>query len=236
MNRRYLAIYEEIRQGIIEGVYPPGEKLPSENDFCKKFETSRGTIRRALDMLAEEGLVNSMHGKGVFVLDQNTISFSFGGLVSFKEANENSGLVFSTTVPFFTELVIDKKLEQKTHLPNGIDVYHLYRVRKLDGERVILDINYFSKEKCAGLTPEIAEKSIYDYIENDLELKIGFAQRVIQVEQATGKDREYLDMKAFGFVVVVRNYVHLYDGTIFEYTESRHRPDRFVFTDFARRR
>ena len=43
-------------------------------------------------------------------------------------------------------------------------------------------------------------------------------------------------MKFYNFVVVVKNYVCLSDGTQFEYTESRHRPDRFVFSDFARRR
>ena len=45
-----------------------------------------------------------------------------------------------------------------------------------------------------------------------------------------------LDLKSYNFVVVVKNYVYLSDGTQFEYTESRHRPDRFVFSDFARRR
>jgi GntR family trehalose operon transcriptional repressor len=100
-----------------------------------------------------------------------------------------------------------------------------------------LDINYFLKDVVTDLTKEIAETSIYEYIEQTLELKIGFARRVIRVEPATLKDKEYLDLQPNSlFVVVVKNFVHLQDGTQFEYTESRHRPDRFVFTDFARRR
>jgi GntR family transcriptional regulator, trehalose operon transcriptional repressor len=236
MNRRYTEIYEDIRNQILEGKYPPGNKLPSENEFCKMYGTSRGTIRRALDLLAKEGFVNSLHGKGVYVLDNQQITFSLGGLVSFKEASENSGQTFTTSVPLFEEIIIDESLHNKTRLPTDKEAYKLYRVRQLDGEKVILDVNYFLKEIVTGLSKEIAEQSIYQYIEETLQLKIGFAKRVVQVEHASSKDREHLDLKSYNFVAVVKNFVHLHDGTQFEYTESRHRPDRFIFTDFARRR
>lgn len=236
MNRRYLDIYEEIKRGILDGKYPPGDKLPSENDFCELFGTSRGTVRRALDMLADEGLVTSLHGKGVYVLDSNLITFSFGGLVSFKEAMASSGEQFSTSVPRFGEIVIDESLSQKTQLPAGQSAYEIYRVRELDGEKVILDVNYFLKDAVTGLAISHAEQSIYEYIEQSLKLKIGFAKRLIHVEQATGRDKEFLSLKSYNFVAVVKNYVYLHDGTQFEYTESRHRPDRFEFSDFARRR
>lgn len=236
MKKLYTDIYENIKNDIINGTYKPGEKLPSENDFCKIYGSSRGTVRKALELLAEEGLVNSLHGKGVFVLENNFITFSFGGLVSFKEASANNQQNFITSVPKFEEVVINEALNKKSNLPIKKEAYKLYRVRSLEGERIILDINYFLKDIIQGLTKEIGEKSIYEYIEETLNLKIGFANRIIQVEPATSKDKANLDMKSYNFVVVVKNYVHLNDGTQFEYTESRHRPDRFIFSDFARRR
>ena len=45
----------------------------------------------------------------------------------------------------------------------------------------------------------------------------------------------YLDLKDYDTVAVVKSYTYLEDTNIFQYTESRHRPDRFVFVDFARR-
>ncbi|MFV9510600.1 trehalose operon repressor [Tepidibacillus sp. LV47] len=236
MHRRYLEIYEEIKNAILAGTYRPGEKLPSEHEFCQKYRVSRGTIRRALELLAEEGFVHSLHGKGVFVLDKHPITFSFGGLVSFKEASEGNNQPFQTYVPKFEEIIIDQSLHKKTNLPIGEEAYHIYRVRELAGEKIIFDVNYFLKKYVSDLTEEIARVSIYDYIENILQLKIGFAKRIIQVEPVTIKDKEHLDLKGFNLVVVVKNFVHFQDGTQFEYTESRHRPDRFVFSDFARRR
>lgn len=236
MKKVYTDIYENIKNDIVKGVYKGGEKLPSENDFCKTYNTSRGTVRKALEMLAEEGLVNSVHGKGVYVIENNYITFSFGGLVSFKEASENSKKNFITSIPKFEEIIIDEALSKKSNLPVGKEVYKLYRVRSLEGEKIIFDINYFLKDVVQGLTKEIGHESIYQYIEENLNLKIGFANRIIQVEAASAIDKANLDMKAYNFIVVVKNYVYLSDGSQFEYTESRHRPDRFVFSDFARRR
>jgi len=236
MKKLYTDIYDNIKNAIIKGTYTPGEKLPSENDFCKDYGVSRGTVRKALEMLAEEGLVNSLHGKGVFVLENDFINFSFGGLVSFKEASEGSKQKFITTVPKFEQVIIDEALNKKSNLALGKEAYKLYRVRSLEDERIIFDINYFLVDVVQGLTKEIGEKSIYEYIEEGLNIKIGFASKIIQVETATSRDKLNLDMKSYNFVVVVKNYVYLNDGTQFEYTESRHRPDRFVFSDFARRR
>ena len=95
MKKLYTDIYDNIKNDIVKGIYKPGEKLPSENEFCKEYGVSRGTVRKALEMLAEEGLVNSLHGKGVYVLENNYITFSVGGLVSFKEASEISKQKFS---------------------------------------------------------------------------------------------------------------------------------------------
>lgn len=236
MEKKYMCIHENIKNDILQGNYKPGEKFPSENDFCKMYNTSRGTVRRALDMLSEEGLVNSVHGKGSFVLENNQITFSFGNLVSFAEVSSINGNEFSTSVPMFEEVLIDEVLHEKTSLEKGKEAYKLYRTRSLDNENIILDVNYFMKDNVLNLTKEIAEKSIYKYIEEELNIKIGFAKRIIKIEQANSIDKKYLNMKSYNFVVVVKNFVYLYNGTQFEYTESRHRPDRFEFSDFARRR
>jgi GntR family trehalose operon transcriptional repressor len=110
------------------------------------------------------------------------------------------------------------------------------RARKIHGERVILDRAYFKKDFVNNLTKEVCESSIYEYLENDLGLKISYAKKEITVEKCTKEDRMYLDLGDYDTVVVVRNYCFLEDTSQFEYTESRHRPDKFRFVDFARRR
>ncbi|MNR28730.1 Trehalose operon transcriptional repressor [compost metagenome] len=55
------------------------------------------------------------------------------------------------------------------------------------------------------------------------------------MEEAAEDDRRLMDLKGLSHVVVVRNFVYLEDTTLFQYTESRHRLDKFQFVDFARR-
>ena len=77
--------------------------------------------------------------------------------------------------------------------------------------------------------------SIYEYIEEVLGLKIAFAQKEITVESATLEDKKLLDCEGYDMIVVVKSYTYLDDTRLFQYTESRHRPDKFKFVDFARR-
>ena len=236
MVGKFQSLYLQLRDDIQRGEYPAGSKLPSESEFCAQLKISRGTLRKALELLAEDGLIHSVHGKGVYVLAANTIVFSFGSLVSFAEVNHSNQLNFVTDVTAFTELQPDVALSQLSGFNQTQTLQKIQRVRKLDNERIIFDLNYFASGLISGLTPAIASNSIYNYIEEQLHLKIGFARRTIQVEMASALDKQNLDLQAFDLVVVVRNWVHLNDGQLFEYTESRHRPDRFVFTEFVRRR
>ena len=72
-------------------------------------------------------------------------------------------------------------------------------------------------------------------IEKELGLKISFAKKEITVVKATDKEKELLDMNEYDLLVCVKSYTYLDDATLFEYTISKHRPDKFRFVDFARR-
>lgn len=56
-----------IRSGIVTGRYPSGEKLPTEPELCEMFSVSRITIRRAMDALENEGLIERKQGRGTIV-------------------------------------------------------------------------------------------------------------------------------------------------------------------------
>ncbi|MGL5348018.1 MAG: trehalose operon repressor [Peptostreptococcaceae bacterium] len=232
---KYLNIYNYLKDKIKTNEFEAGKKLPSESELTSLFGVSRNTVRRALDMLASDGFVTSVHGKGVFVIEKQPMNFLVGGLQSFKEVSNCNNLNFNTTIPVFDSIKVDEVLAKKSNFQVGSQVLNILRVRSIDKENVILDVNYFNSNIIKGLTKEIAYGSIYDYIENVLNLKISGAQKVISVEVASDLDKSYLDLDDTNLVAVITNYVYLDDGTLFEYTQSRHRPDRFTFNTFARR-
>ena len=66
----YQQIVEYVREKIRSGEYQPGQLLPSESGFCEEFGVSRITVRNAIQLLVDEGLVTKHHGKGSFVTER----------------------------------------------------------------------------------------------------------------------------------------------------------------------
>ena len=64
----YVTVYETICQWLKEGKYKPGDKLPGENILAEQFQVSRGTLRQAMLLLQEDGLIGNHQGKGNIVL------------------------------------------------------------------------------------------------------------------------------------------------------------------------
>lgn len=64
---RYLAIAEDLKERITAGEFQAGQLLPSESELGKRFSVSRVTVRKALEALREDGLIESRQGFGWFV-------------------------------------------------------------------------------------------------------------------------------------------------------------------------
>ncbi|WP_204032906.1 GntR family transcriptional regulator [Micromonospora qiuiae] len=67
---RYRVIADELRKRIESGTIPPGALLPAESVLTAEFRVARGTIRKALAALREEGHVATEHGRGTYATRQ----------------------------------------------------------------------------------------------------------------------------------------------------------------------
>ncbi|MCF6137200.1 trehalose operon repressor [Pseudalkalibacillus berkeleyi] len=234
-QNKFVPIYNDLQDKIQNNIYEPGLKLPSENELALQYNTSRETTRKALNLLAQNGFIQKVQGKGSIVLDVNKMNFPVSGLVSFKEVARNLGKEVKTNVHELSLQQLNEGLSQMLQATIDDQVWCVVRSREIDGEKVILDKDYLLQKKIPRLTREVCEHSIYDYIENELNLTISFAKKEITVENASLQDEELLDLGDHKHVVLVKNFVYLDDATLFQYTESRHRLDKFRFVDFARR-
>ena len=64
---RYAALADALRQRIVRGEWAPGTALPAEQVLAHDHSVALGTIRRALELLNEQGLIERVHGRGTFV-------------------------------------------------------------------------------------------------------------------------------------------------------------------------
>jgi len=235
---KYMEIYQDLKTKIEDGTYAFQELLPSENQLILTYDCSRNTLRRAVSALVTDGYVQTMQGKGVRNIFQPTLktAFTIGTIESFQESALRNQQVPMTKVLCFCEITADDKISRRTGFPVGSRLYYLQRLHYLDGKALILNHNYFLKEIVTGLTKEIAEASIYNYLENVLHISIVTSKRVMTVEKMTQIDEKYLDLGDYNCLAVVSSQTYNSDGIMFEYTQSRHRPDYFRFQDNATRR
>ena len=231
-------IYRDLKNKIEQGDYPYQSLVPSENTLVSVYGCSRNTVRRALAGLIEGGYVQAIQGKGVRVLYRPAARapFTLGRMESFHETAARCRTHYQTRVVHFSMTQTDSALAAASGFPPGVDVYHVERVRVVEGRALILDVSYFLRSVVKTLTPEAAEQSIYAYLEKELGIQIMTSKRTITVERATPADRLYLDMGSFDCLAVVTNQAFNADGILFEYTVSHYHPEYFRFQDTACRR
>lgn len=232
---KYQTIYKDLLKKIEMGEIAEYTYLPSERELMKQYEVSRDTIRKSLELLFQNGYIQKNQGKGSLVLDINRMAFPISGVTSFKELQKKLKMQTETFVTHFEIKEVPESLKPHLNMENGL-IYEIERVRKIEGERIILDTDYLNKSMIKGLTENEAKNSLYEYTEGKLNLKISFARKEITVVKATEDEKEKLDMKKFDFLICIKSYVYLEDATLFQYTISKHRPDKFRFVDFAKRR
>ena len=228
-------IAQDLAEKIHHGLYCPGDYLPSEHQLTDLYGTSRETIRSALSQLNDLGLIQKIKGKGSIVLDYQKFTFPVSGITSFQELNQKLGMHAVTTV---------LKNERCDSIPQffvnrGVDAdqpsIYVERLRTIDHEPAVIDRDFLLTPPIDEIPQTVAENSLYDYIEGELGLDISYASKEITVEKADDEVAAQLKLTGDQLVVVVRSLSFLNDTTLFQLTESYHRPDKFKFSDFARR-
>jgi DNA-binding GntR family transcriptional regulator len=63
----YAQLANILRRQVAAGIFRPGDQLPSEAMLCQSYQVSPMTVRRTINLLAEEGVVSTAQGRGTFV-------------------------------------------------------------------------------------------------------------------------------------------------------------------------
>ncbi|MFB6802725.1 GntR family transcriptional regulator [Peribacillus butanolivorans] len=113
----YVQLYRQLREEILNGEYKQGEFIPSETELMKTFATTRGTVRNAISLLVNDGLVQQVRGKGTFVL-LRPLKYNitnFGGFTDYLNIRNEVG--------------VSKVLDQSIVSLEGKSFYKLIRAR-----------------------------------------------------------------------------------------------------------
>lgn len=228
---KYMEIANDIRNSIVKQIIKPNEQLPFEKNLCIKYSASKMTVKKALDILVNEGLIIKRRGSGTFVKSINSddmnkllVANQFRGLTALYTGHE----VRSDVIKFVV-VNSDEATKNKLTLDDDEFVYNVLRVRHLDGKPFVMENMFMPISVLPGLKKHHAEGSIYSYIEEDLGLKIQSSHRTIRVRKSNETEQKYLELETNDPVAVVEQVAYLENGIAFEYSVSIHRYDCFTF-------
>ncbi|OTN78287.1 GntR family transcriptional regulator [Enterococcus faecium] len=236
---KFESIYNELRKEILEGIYNDTMLLPTEMSLVERFASSRNTIRRAIQQLNDEGFVYSVKGRGVVILEHAKVDqmfFRMGNFQGLKALRSEDKVHTETIVNKFEEITVSEKLANEISFLYGERAYYIERIRKINGKAMMYDCSYFKKNIVQKLNPIIAQGSIYEYIDNNMDFRIAASKTIMKVETATKKDLSLLDLGGNNCVGEMENIVYTDMGKLFEHTRIRYIPHEYALVTFSQRR
>ena len=181
---KYEAVLNDLAEKIDNGTYKPNQQLPTIAELCDIYSVSNITVKKALDELALRGMISKRKGsgcyvKGVFAKTASVGQMS-GQMAGFSSEAAAKGGTLTSDVLDFSVVHPEAPVAEKLGMSEEDFVYHVCRVRVLDGVPQVVEYTYMPIAKIPGLRLEHVQSSIYTYIEQDLGLKIDSAHRVVR--------------------------------------------------------
>lgn len=228
---KYEKIAFDIKEDILSEKYKPNEQLPFEKELCEKYNVSKMTVKKALDLLVNDGLIIKRRGSGTFVKD-----ITEKEIQRIIEKKQFSGLTTTIIGHKVTSKVLEFKIINATKeiadilkIEEDEFIYFVHRVRYVDDKAVVIEKTYIPLNLIPGMKLADVKKSIYGYIKDKLGLNIQSAHSTVRAMKSDELDRKYLNLEKDEPILEVERVAYLDNGKVFEYSFSRHRYDKFEF-------
>jgi DNA-binding GntR family transcriptional regulator len=235
---RYRSLYEAVREEIAAGTLRVGDKLPTEEALCRRYDVSRHTVRSALRDLAEDGLIASRQGSRSVVLSTAPPAIYTSTVSSLEEL-----LHYATDVHYEVAksgmVVAEGALADRLGAKPGQRWLRVEGTRSRAGESdPVCWTEVFVHADYAGIGLLIGRKAgtIYSWIEEMYGVRIEEVRQVLGVGAMTTEVATALGCEPGSVAVNIRRSYHLTDGRLVEVAFNTHRADRFRYELTLRKR
>jgi GntR family transcriptional regulator len=190
---RYYRLKEILEKRIQSGEFSPGEQFPTDEKLCDEYHLSRGTVRRAVDMLVEEGRLRREQGRGTFVTSP-PLTPMFFRLATFDEEMRQRGRTPGARLLELKLVPADEKLAADLCLPLTEPVIAIARLRLADGQPMAYETRYLAHRVCPDLMNEDLEsQSIHKLLIDKYNIPLTRARHVIEARPLTDREVALLE-------------------------------------------
>ncbi|WP_210619174.1 GntR family transcriptional regulator [Mammaliicoccus lentus] len=231
MSNKKMPLYQEIMKNIQDYIknqgLEHGDVIPTEKALSEKYQVSRVTIRKAISRLIEKEILYSIKGSGTYVAFPK-FEHNLFKLQGFTEEMQPYHDSIKNKVIEFRLIKPNEEIQEILNLNKEEKVYNIKRLRKLNGEVLIIENAYIPFELFPDLSVEAMTKSKYGYLK---EKGYVIKKRVEEfIPRLPSEDTmEIFNIKSNTPLLELRAHSILSNNEIFEYSEVLYHPKKYKF-------
>jgi GntR family transcriptional regulator len=208
----YLQLASLIKRMIANGEYSPGSRIPSETIISRSYGVAVMTVRQAISLLVEQGLLKRVHGRGTFVCgpDWTRASFNMVGLLEMLSDKDNIDIrILNAGI-----ISARPKAAAALNLEAGARIVNLVRLVSLGRRPILLNKAYLVFDPRSPIVEsELEASSLYGLFSGQGNSFIKKAQLKLEPCLLSAAEAAYLEMGAAAPVFKIRY-------TFYDYRDS----------------
>ncbi len=220
----YQQLADGIKKDIAEGKLKEGERIMTETELSRTYDISRITVRKAIEILVEDGVLIKKQGIGTFVASKR-LTRNMGVFTGFTQNCETDGKKPGTRL--LSASLEDPSGNDEKHLGirEGEKVIVIRRLRFIDDVPVLIEENHFSTSYAFLLSMDL-EKSLYSLLREQGIFPYG-GKRTVNIGKASREEASLLGIKGGSDLLVMKDICITQDGKIIHTCKSLIVPDRY---------
>lgn len=218
----YLQVKDQLIRRVLSGEWRPGECLPSEMKLAEEYGLSQGTVRKAIEEMATEGLVTRHAGRGTFVTSHRGDYHP----ARFRRFYSHSGQRIAGSQGEYIgcgRRKAGKEVATALRIEPEDEVAKIVRVRYFEERPVLLETIFLNRQQCPNAEAafeELKPESIYLALEQIYNILIVRVDERLRARAASDAEAERLQLDAGAPVLEVERIAYSLGGDRVEYRVS----------------
>jgi len=221
----YVLVYDQLFALIMDGYFEKGEKLPGENSLAQSLEVSRGTLRQALLILQEDGVINNIQGKGNFVsMDKKNIEYGLERLLNPPRYFNNQDYTdIEIEVAYETP---NKLLQQVLQVNSSNLLMAFHKTYKMGEDNTCYTLTIMPYDKVIPYNLDLTDNDqLLDFVDETIYKSAAFSKSLIRLTPTGDFISQKLNITEDQVVFVLEDILYSSDGQPMVFSKSYMRPE-----------
>lgn len=224
----YQQLVDSVKAQIRDGILKEDDRLGSEQDISREYNVSRITVRKAFEILADEGYVTKRQGIGTFVSAKKVNNFNEGQARGFTEMCMQDGNVPSSELISVGWVSNVPSISRHLQVPEEDPVLRVLRVRKCDGVPVMVEDVYFPKRFSYLMSEDLCGSTFEIFRKHGTEPT--HFSKIVGICYATKFEAQKLEVRERQALLLQKDITYDQNGEVIHYTKLVINPERYKLT------